>query len=203
MRRIGQIGIADIFFCEHRVIDIPTERSFNRADVWRVSVRRDLWAIHDPGAQIARERMGVCGRAFADQIAQHGLLCGRERDEKPHVAKLSGIASMHALLFFLDEVPLFIKLDLVYLQIAHHAVVQAFAAIADAKAEAHHGVAVYGSEALSRADRAPFGERANYLDLFVQWQSVHCRPRVLLSRANEATIETPASIVSGHSDTLE
>src|SRR5579864_2633645 len=79
---------------------------------------------------------------FPNYVAQHGLLRGRKRDEQPHVTERIGIALLYVALFLCDEIPLFVQLDQVHLQIAHEPVVQTCATIAYTQAEGHDRVAV-------------------------------------------------------------
>ncbi|MDO8433667.1 MAG: hypothetical protein Q7S58_14780 [Candidatus Binatus sp.] len=96
-----------------------------------------------------------------------------------------------------------IKLDLIHLQIAHHAVMETFAAVADAKAEAYYRVAVYVGQAFSRADRAAFGQRAYRLDLFLEWENVHCQPLILLCIGWAATMKEPSLMCPPNPDALK
>jgi hypothetical protein len=53
------------------------------------------------------------------------------------------------------------------LKIAHHSVVQPFAAIPDADAKPHHGIAMRVCQALGSANAATLSESRNYLDLLL------------------------------------
>jgi hypothetical protein len=80
--------------------------------------------------------------------------------------------------------------------------VEPLAALPDADAQTHYGIAMRVGEALRSADRTTLNECGYDSDLGVLRSDAHCRPRALKYRANGATIKMLASIVSAYPDAL-
>src|SRR5208282_2552359 len=74
MRCIGQIRVADILLREDSEINARPKSILNGVDVWRVSIGRDLRAIHDAGTKIESERFRILDAALADNVTQNRLL---------------------------------------------------------------------------------------------------------------------------------
>src|SRR6185295_6306266 len=116
------IGRVAIELDKHRIINLTTERAFNRLQVGSVAVCRKLYAIFQPARKIIDELM--CGNRVTPSVmpARNKLRISVNRNPGPNVAnaKHALLFNRDVLFFGINEAPNFVTLKATARKIAKH-----------------------------------------------------------------------------------
>jgi hypothetical protein len=126
LRRIVRIDLHDL-----AIIYVCAESPLYRFDVGAQGIGRNLHSVPHPTGHVLNERISRYMIALSAQERRDYLRLGINRAERPYIAHLWVVVYPYVPLFFADEPPQLIKLQVVAIQVLHLGVKQDFAALTD------------------------------------------------------------------------